>query len=302
VATLVVAGAGVMVAAEALGYRWWGPVAACSLLVLSYSGSLRGELPLENVSVLEFLAISLFFLLALRGQWTAAAAVVGLSIAVKPMLLPLVLVLVVAGRWRATATALGVPAALNAVALAVVAGPLEVLHRLPSLVNRTGLGAQYNSAWVDVARSLGLPEAATVALRLFVVAVALLVAWWSWRRLDDERLRLVTASSVLMIGEFAGGTLSEYHYMLILVPMAMTVVIAGAPMRFPVALLGMAWALELWRQPRTWLGLDHVANDSVLRAVGMSLVVLSVGGVLAYRRRRAAVAASPGAQLAEAQA
>jgi arabinofuranan 3-O-arabinosyltransferase len=300
VATLLVAGAAVMITAAALGFRWWGPMAAGSLLVLSYSQAFRGELPLENVSVLEFFAIALFFLLALRDRWLAAAAVIGVSIAVKPMLVPVVLVLLVSRRWKATAVALGVPVVLNAVALAVVAGPLQVLHKLPSLLNRTGSGAAYNSAWVDVARALSLPEAATVALRIFMLVATLVVAWWCWQRLADERLRLVTTTTVLVIGEFTAGTLSEYHYMLILVPLAMTVVVARSPMRFPVALLGMAWALEFLSQPRSWFGLDQTANDSTLRAVGMSLVVLAIGGVLVYRRARSPGAAAPAARLAEA--
>ena len=308
VATLLAAGAGVMIAAAALGLRWWGPVAACSLLLLSYSQSLRGELPLENLSVLEFLALSLFLLLALRGRHVAAAAVLGASIAIKPMLLPVVLVLIVSRRWKATAVALGVPVALNAIALALVAGPLQVLGKLPGLVNRTGAGAAYNSAWVDVARSLGLPEAATIALRVFVLAGTVAAAWLAWRRLEDDRLRLVTTSSVLLLGEFVCGTLSEYHYMLILVPLAMTVVVARSPMRFPLAWLGMAWALELVRSPRALLGLDVVANDSVLRAVGMSVVVLTIGGVLALRRQgptaspQRTVEPTGGAALAEARA
>jgi hypothetical protein len=300
VATLLLAGAGVMIAAAALGFRWWGPVAACSLLVLSYAQSMRDELPLENVSVLEFFAISLFFLVALRDRWVAAAAVIGVSIAVKPMLVPVLLVLIVSRRWKATAVALGVPVVLNAVALAVVAGPLEVLQKLPSLVNRTGSVAEYNSAWVDVARGLGLPEAATVALRVFIVVATLVVAWWSWQRIEDERLRLVTATTVLLIGEFTGGTLSENHYMLVLVPLAMTVVMARSPMRFPLALLGMAWAVELLRQPGTLFGLNQNADESLLRAVGMSVVVLSIGAVLAFRRTRSAGAAVPAAPIAEA--
>jgi arabinofuranan 3-O-arabinosyltransferase len=287
VATIALIWLGVMLCAAALGRRWWGLTAAVATLVLALTGSGKGEVPLENVSALEFVALALFLLLALRKQWLAAAIVLGLSIAVKPMLLPVLLVLVLARRWLPLAVALGVPAVLNLISLALVPAPMQVLHKLPSLLNRTGAVATYNSAWVDVARSFGLPEGPTILLRLFFLVAALAAAWWAWRRLEDRRLQLVTTASMLLLGQYLAGTLSEYHYMLTLVPLVMTVVIAGSPMRFPLAWLGAAWSLEVLTLPGTVLGLDHNANDSALRAIGMSVLVITVGGVLVLRQRRA---------------
>jgi arabinofuranan 3-O-arabinosyltransferase len=291
VATIVLIWLGVMISAAALGRRWWGLTAAVATLVLSLTGAARLEVPLENVSALEFAALALFLLLALREQWLAAAIVLGLSIAVKPMLLPVILLLLLARRWLPLAVSLGVPAVLNLIALALVPAPMQVLHKLPGLLNRSGAVAAYNSAWVDVARSFGLPEGPTILLRLFSLAAALAAAWWAWRRLEDRRLRLVTSVSMLLIGQYLAGTLSEYHYMLTLVPLAMTVAIPGSPMRFPLAWLGAAWSLQVLTLPRSVLGLEENANDSAMRAIGMSVLVITVGGVLLLRRRRAAAPA-----------
>jgi hypothetical protein len=168
-------------------------------------------------------------------------------------------------------------------AIALVSAPLQVLNKLPSLLNRTGSGVTYNSAWVDVARSFGLPEGATILLRIATVVLALVAAWFAWTRLADPRLRIITATSVLLAGEFLSGTLSEYHFMLTLVPLGMTVVIRGSVIRTVTGVIGIAWVMDALAPPPALLGLGRNANDSAFRAIGMSLLILTVTFVLARR-------------------
>ncbi len=279
--TIVAAVAGVAMTAAALRLRWWGLTAAVSTLILSFTGAMLFELRLENLSVLEFLALAGFLLLALRNRWLAAAAVLGISMAVKPMLLPLLIVLLVARKWKALGLAVAIPAALNLIALAFVGNAGQALGKLPFLVDRTGHIVIFNSAWVGVARELGLPDAATILLRVFVAALAVIAAWLAWTRLTDDRLRLIHSTGMLLLGTFAAGTLSEYHFMLTLVPLAMSVVVAGSPIRFPTGWLGMAWTLDVFQFHVFGLGRD--ASESALRAIGMSVVLLTVTGVLLVR-------------------
>jgi arabinofuranan 3-O-arabinosyltransferase len=290
IATTVAAGAAVLIGAVALGWRWWGPTAALTMGVVSLVGAMRGEMPLENVSVLVFLAFALFVLFALRGHWLLAAVAIGLSICIKPLLLPVLIIFVLVRQWRALALAVGIVVALNVAGLALLPSPHEVLANLPSLLNRTGNGVQYNSAWVDVARTFGLPEGATVVLRFATVAAALAAAWLAWERLTDVRLRIVVTSSALLMGEYLAGTLSEYHYMLTLVPLAMTVVLVGSPVRSVTGVLGMAWTMNVLEPPPSLLGVNSFANDSAYRAVGMGLVLVTVIVTLARRGRPSAVA------------
>ena len=64
-ATVVVAWAGVMLSAEAIGLRWWGITSAVTILLLSFTQAMTGELGLENVTVLCFLALAAFFFLSI---------------------------------------------------------------------------------------------------------------------------------------------------------------------------------------------------------------------------------------------
>jgi hypothetical protein len=136
---------------------------------------------------------------------------------------------------------------------------------------------------VDVLRSFGVPDYATILIRLATVAIVLVAAWWSWQRLDDFVLRVVTTTSLLLIGTYLAGTLSENHFMLTLVPLAMTVILPRSPMRSVAAWLGVLLFMGL-TPPGSVLGLDAGANLSAWRAFGMILVVLSVLVTLGRRR------------------
>ncbi len=301
VATAVIAWATVMLASVTVGRRFWGLTSALTLWLLHYAEAMRGELSLENVTILGALAVTLCCLLAVRGHWLAAGVVVGVSLSFKPLLLVVLLLFVMAREWKALAAAVGIPAVLNGVAFLLVANPGQVWSKLPAVLNRVGPGVALNSAWVDVVRVFGWPDAASVLLRLVTVALVLLAAWLAWTRVGDAAVRIITTTTMLLIGSYLAGTLSEYHFMLTLVPFAMTIVIAHSPMRTVTAVVGIVWSMGVLVLPASWLGIAHDANHSAFRAFGMSLLLLSVIWVLARRRPvRRATASEKGAPPAHA--
>lgn len=296
VATLVIAWLSVMVAATALGRRWWGVTAALTIWLLHFTQAMRGELSLENVTVLGALALALCYLFALRNHWVAAGVTIGLSLSVKPLLIVVLLVFVAARQWKALAAAITVPAVLNVLGFLLVTDPGQVWSKLPSLLNRSGSGVDFNSAWVDVARTIGLPGGVSILLRVTTVALAAGAAWLAWKRLEDPRLRIVTATSALLIGSFLAGTLSEYHFMLTLVPFAMSIVILRSPMRSVTAVLGMIWTMGLLTLPPSWMSMNATAGKSAYRAFGMSLLlVTTVVIMLRHRPDPAGRSSAPGA-------
>jgi arabinofuranan 3-O-arabinosyltransferase len=277
-----------------IGRRWWGLTSALTLFLLHYTEAMRGELSLENVTILGTFAVTLCCLFAVRGHWLAAGVVVGLSLAFKPLLLVVLLLFVIAREWKALAAAVGIPAVLNGVAFLLVANPGQVWSKLPAVLNRVGPGVALNSAWVDVVRVFGWPDAASVLLRLVTVVLVLLAAWLAWTRVGDDAVRIITTTTMLLIGSYLAGTLSEYHFMLTLVPFAMTIVVARSPMRTVTAVVGIVWCMGVLVLPASWLGIAHDANHSAFRAFGMSLLLLSVIGVLARRRPVRETTASKG--------
>jgi arabinofuranan 3-O-arabinosyltransferase len=276
VCVTVLAWLSVMVAATAIGLKWWGPVTAGCVLLLSLVSDMRGEMPLENVSILMFLAIALFFLFVFRNHWIAAAVVIGLSISIKPLLLAVLIVFLIGRKWRAFAVAVAIPFVLNAVGISLVSDPRQVLSKLPALFDRSGSGVAYNSAWVDVGRELGIPDALTIVLRVMTVLLVIAASWLAWNRLKDQRLRIITVTSVLLIGVFLAGTLSEYHFMLVLVPLFMSVMIAGSPIRSIPGVIGMCWIMDVFGPPSAIFGLSDNARDSAFRAIGMGVVLITI--------------------------
>jgi arabinofuranan 3-O-arabinosyltransferase len=248
------------------------------------------ELSLENVTVLCALGLAAFYLLTTRGHFIAAGAVIGLSLSIKPLLLPVLVVFLLARKGRALGIAIVVPAVLNAIAFAVVSHPNQVWSKLPSLLERSGIGVELNSAWVGVGHVLGLPGFVTILIRIVTVALAVAGAWWSWRQLTDPATRLVTTTSVLLIGTFLAGTLSENHFMLTLVPLAMTVVVPGAPMRRTTGAIGILLVMGL-TPPGSLLGLNSEANLSAFGAFGMALLLVTI--VVVLGRQHLQVAGGP---------
>ncbi|MGO8875838.1 MAG: glycosyltransferase family 87 protein [Acidimicrobiales bacterium] len=293
VATALLVWLTVMISSALLRRRWWGLTSAAVVLGLGFAPAMVDELKLGNVSVVCALALAVFYVLAVKGHWVPAGVAIGLTLAVKPLLLPILLVFLLARKWRALAITVAVPALLNAVAFAVVKDPSAVFSKLPSLLNRSGSGVFFNSAWVDVMRAPAFPDFVTLLVRLLTAALALVVAWWAWNEIDDAAVRIVTTSSILLIGTYLAGTLSESHFMLTLVPLAMTVVIAGAPMRWASAWVGVLLFMGL-TPPRSLLGMNSDANFSAFRAFGMSIVLLSVFAALLYRRRQGAAPSAAG--------
>src|SRR5579863_1715546 len=81
--------------------------------------------------------------------------------------------------------------------------------------------------------------------------------------------------------------------MLTLVPFAITVTVPRSPMRTVTAVVGIVWALGNWLPPRSWLALNKFATTSAYRALGMSLLLLTVATLLARRRTRPAPLMKP---------
>lgn len=290
VATAALAWATVMVTSAALRRSWWGLTSAVAVFALGWAQPMVAELSLENVTVLCALGLAAFYLLTTRGHFIAAGAVIGLSLSIKPLLLPVLVVFLLARKGRALGIAIVVPAVLNAIAFAVVSHPNQVWSKLPSLLERSGIGVELNSAWVGVGHVLGLPGFVTILIRIVTVALAVAGAWWSWRQLTDPATRLVTTTSVLLIGTFLAGTLSENHFMLTLVPLAMTVVVPGAPMRRTAGAIGILLVMGL-TPPGSLLGLNSEANLSAFGAFGMALLLVTI--VVVLGRQHLQVAGGP---------
>lgn len=280
--SLVAAVVGLGCALRLLDIPLRGPVAAGALLAFALSDSLTTTLLYGNLNNTVLLALGAGFLLAeQRDRPVLAGVLLGLALAVKPVLVLLLVIPLLRRGWATLGWSLAIPAVLNLVGFLLTPRREEFLTiTVPNLIDARP--DRNISVWA-VGTFLGVPEVVLSVLRVTILVITLAVVW-RLRHLPDRAVRLGVTSGVLLLATFLGASLSQTYYSLLLIPMLLTVVRVQSPMHSWVAWLGMylfatsdSWALP--DQP----GLTEAYNRSQ-GLVGWALV-FGVVVVWALRRR-----------------
>ncbi|MFE2276152.1 glycosyltransferase family 87 protein [Streptomyces sp. NPDC059454] len=224
-------------------------VPLCSrLAVLGLLGLAAGFAPfghlvrLGNWTVTAVAALPLCLLLASRGRWVAAGAVIGVAVALKPLLAPMALLFLFARRRRALAVLVLIPAAASVSAALFLPDPTGFLTRtLPFLLSGDDAFVRlYEASPAAVLPRLGVPRAPAVLLALLAAAAGVVCAYRRWRGPGPAELRLAETSAGLMLSAFLVSRPSYSHYLLVVLPL----LLAGLPYAGAVA-----------RRPWFWLAL-----------------------------------------------
>ncbi|MEO9328623.1 glycosyltransferase family 87 protein [Gordonia aurantiaca] len=182
--------------------------------------------------------LAFLMLMRSRHDWWAGVPM-GLTLAVKPVLAPLMLLPLLNRQWRVFAFAILVPLVLTA-----VAWPLSVDADAFISVTVPYLGEArdyYNSSIAGNGAYFGVAPWLILLLRVAFVAMAAFSLWFLYRyyRKTNELLWLATSSGVLLGTEFLIGALGQGYYSMLLFPLLMTVVLPGSAMRNWPAWLGV---------------------------------------------------------------
>ena len=232
-----------------MGRSWRSPLGAGVLFGLGVSEAVSVTLLLGNVNTWLATLEALFLLLFLRRRHAAAGLMLGLAIALKPVVGPLLLVPLLARRWATAAMAAGIAVALNAV------GFLLVTDRGQFLSNTVGelmsVRDRANSSLAAAAVLLELPPGLVLVARSAVVVLVVLVLVYS-RRVQDEPTRLAVQVGALMLGTFLVASLSEMYWSVLLLPLILTVCRPSSPMHsWPAWLAVYLFAtLDIWAAPQ----------------------------------------------------
>ncbi|MFF8969698.1 glycosyltransferase 87 family protein [Streptomyces sp. NPDC014995] len=216
--------------------------------VLGLAGLAAGFAPfghlvrLGNWTATAVLALPLALLLVSRGRWTAAGAVLGAALALKPLLAPMVLLFVFARRWRALAVLAGVPALASGGSALLLPDPTGFFTRtLPFLLHgRDAFVRLYEASPGAVLPRLGVPPLAAQVLALAACAAGVACAYRRWCRADPGPLRIAETAAGLMLSAFLVSRPSYDHYLLVVVPLL---------------LAGLPYAGSVTRGPWFWLAL-----------------------------------------------
>ncbi|MFD7132433.1 glycosyltransferase 87 family protein [Streptomyces sp. NPDC059894] len=251
------------------------------LAVLGLTGLAAGFAPfghlvrLGNWTVTAVLALPVALLLVSRGRWTAAGAVLGAALALKPLLAPLALLFVFARRWRALALLAGVPALASAASALLLPDPAGFLTRtLPFLLRgQDAFVRLYEASPAAVLPRLGVPPSVARTLALAACAAGVACAWRRWCRADPGPLRLAETAAGLMLSAFLVSRPSYDHYLLVVVPL----LLAGLPHPGSVARGPWFWLALVPQIPGlTWPYLEPVRRRAFKDAVTLCALVFAV--------------------------
>ncbi|MET7270207.1 glycosyltransferase family 87 protein [Streptomyces flaveolus] len=235
---------------------------------------------LGNWTVTAAVGLPLCLLLASRGRWTAAGAVIGASVALKPLLAPVVLLFVFAGRWRALAAAVLVPALASGAAALLMPDPAGFLTRtLPFLLHGDdGFLRLYEASPAAVLPRLGVAGPLAQGVAAAAAGAGVLCAYLRWRRADTGPLRYAETGAGLMLSAFLVSRPSYDHYLLVAVPL----LLAGLPYAGAVARGPWFWIALVPQAPGlTWPWLESARQ----RAFKDAFTLCGLGWAVARQAR-----------------
>lgn len=268
-------------------------LAALGLLGLAAGFAPFGQLVrLGNWTVTAVLALPLCLLLASRGRWVAAGAVIGVAVALKPLLAPMALLFLFARRWRALAVLVLVPAAASVTAALFLPDPTGFLTRtLPFLVRGDDAFLRlYEASPAAVLPRLGVPEALAVLLGLLAAAAGVVCAYLRWRGPGPTPLRLAETSAALMLSAFLVSRPSYNHYLLVVLPP----LLAGLPYAGAVARRPWFWLALVPQLPGvTWPWLESPTRRAFRDALTLVLLAATVAHHCVRGTRRGARRGEP---------
>lgn len=174
------------------------------------NGNINGPLVLLEVVALRAICSE---------RWLRAAVLVGVTLALKPVLLPMLLLFALRRKWPELAVALLLPCLTSVVGLvALQDGSRFFSVVVPFLAH--GAQLPFNDSFVGAGYLLGLPGAATAALRLGTAAAAVTV-FTLWARERDAACspqRVCWEVGAALAVTFLVAPMSETYYTIYLMP------------------------------------------------------------------------------------
>lgn len=252
--------------------RHWLPALVAGAIGLALSQPFIFTLRFGNVNGLIAAAMLAFFVgVADNRRWTGF--LLGVSLALKPILLPLVVILLLRRQYRQVATAIAVVVGLLGVGSALARDSGDYITKVMPYLAGGGL-QPFNVSILGLSQQAGWPEAWALGGRLAVAGAALALCVRLWGRPPDD-LDLVEGGTALVMAGIVVSSWATFYY---------------AAFAFPAVLLfhdrrsaassPLLWPFVLAVGVPITFGSDLVTNTRTL--VGMLGIVLVVG-VAAWR-------------------
>ena len=220
------------------------------------------------------------FLLKRRDLWAGVA--IGLTLVIKPMLIPLLIIPLMTTQWKVFIPAIALPVVTTAIAWPLAADPMDFVRRtVPYLLQTRDY---FNSAIVGNGLYYGLPDLMVLAMRGVLGIMVLVSLWILYRYCREDRLFFIaTTSGLVLTAHWLLGSLGQMYYSMMLFPLLMTVVLKNSVLRnWPawLAIYGFM-SYDRWLSGRFFT--EGRALDYLRTTFGWSLLIIVIFGVLIGR-------------------
>ncbi|MEA2684685.1 MAG: arabinofuranan 3-O-arabinosyltransferase [Chloroflexota bacterium] len=213
------------------------PVTPLVLAALSLTAPLLITLIQGNVNGLLVAGEGAFLLLASRNRWPAAGAALGVTLLVKPLLLPLLIIPVLWRRLDALLLAIAVPVVVSLVAFPFLSdGTAFFTRAVPYLLGGERGNELGNTTIAGVFALVHAPAWLSLIARLAVVAAAAIAVLRTPR---SGELGLVGVGSIALVAAFMAFSFSSQYFALLLLPLAVSAALPGTWMAGVLAWTGM---------------------------------------------------------------
>jgi arabinofuranan 3-O-arabinosyltransferase len=269
------------------GLRWRGLAGAIAVFGLGLAFPVTFTLDAGNVNGPILLGLAGFLLAAARQRWIVAGVCLGLTLALKPILVPVLLVVVLYRRWETVVTAVAIPVVISAPLLLAVPATRAFFHTtIPLLFH--GQNAQIQAASValrSAAASLAVPNGVTHAAEIAVLLSTLVLLWRRRRGSTLEPRRLIELTTIALVGGFLLSTFAFSHYGIFLLPFAISLADRSSPHRhwLTVGALYCIATRQSWGLSR----LPHRVNEVLGQRFTLALLALLLAFWLGLRREAA---------------
>jgi arabinofuranan 3-O-arabinosyltransferase len=271
-AMIVVAG---LLCLRIFGVSLRSPAAPLLVLVLSGFAPVDTTLHLGNVNGFILAGGAGFLLAATRGRWRLGGWLLGFTLALKPILAPVLLLTVLYRQWGALARAIAVPAALLCSALLLAPRAADYFDARVGFYAEANAGKGLNSnvAIGGAVETLGLPVELSLLVRAAIVAACAYLIWMLFRqRGQGPASRLVDIFAVIMVGTVLAYTFSLNYYALYLLPLLVAALLARSAMRW----WGLVGGVVLFGSPDVYVWRTLWREDGRL-ALQLSTMRVTLG-------------------------
>jgi len=213
------------------GYRWRGSAGAVALLGLSLADPVLFTLNAGNVNGPVLLGLAGMLVAARRPSWLVAGSALGATLALKPILAPLLVVLLLYRQWASAVVAVATPVALSVPVLLAAPETRDFFGTtIPLLVRGQDARIQdVSSSLPGMLERWSLPSVFSPLAQAAVVFITAFLLWRRFRIGSREPRLVVELCAILLVGSFLASSFTFTHYGLFLLPFAVSATVPSSP-------------------------------------------------------------------------